>query len=104
LRVIPTPVNISSPSIIDGEFNENGWVSFASWGPGVMGVKIYTNTSCTFAEDWLAFVNNKIKLRETQVLEKKVLIDEQEALVTYPKGGVPPYKELPFLTLKKLFL
>ncbi|OIP79976.1 MAG: hypothetical protein COT39_01240 [Parcubacteria group bacterium CG08_land_8_20_14_0_20_48_21] len=69
-----------------------------------MGVKIYTNTSCTFAEDWLAFVNNKIKLRETQVLEKKVLIDEQEALVTYPKGGVPPYKELPFLTLKKLFL
>jgi len=96
LGILPTPISTSTPSIEQERLIENGGVSFTSFGLGVMGVKVYTNTNFTSVEDWLVFKNNKIKLIQAQVLEKRIRIDGYEALVTYPKGALPPYEEFPY--------
>jgi hypothetical protein len=78
------------PDNIIGNQTPDGGVSFATRGPGTMGVKIYKKTPFLSLDEWFIQKNAE---REILRKEKNIHIAGYEAMVTYYVSVMPDFEE-----------
>lgn len=70
----------------------DGGVSFSKGGKGFISVMVFENTKYLSLDSWLKDENKKFEGQHS-VIEKRISIGGQDAIVTYPVGDNPPNEE-----------